>query len=186
MKSKNTFKLKTIIGIATICLMLLYGCSKDSTPSINQTNETKEELKGSGITVLLYKNHSFQKIVKGQNSSYNVESTIPIDSKYHSIYDNGIVIVQLRCPQKNIITWDEDVDFGESNKSFSTDRIDGKNLQKEKMILKGESFGYTESEVKNFKIDIKVIFIPAEKMIELQAKGINTNNVNNITDYLKI
>src|SRR5690606_9167875 len=186
MKSRNTFKFKTFICISTICLMFIYGCSKDDTPKINQTNETKEEIKGSGISVLLYQNHSFQKIVKGQNSSYNVESTIPIDSKYHSIYDNGIVIVQLRCPQKNIITWDEDVAFVESNKSFSTDRIDGKNLQKEKLILKGESFGYTESEVKNFKVDIKVVFIPGEKMIELQAKGININNVNKITDYLKM
>lgn len=186
MKSRDTLKFKTILYIATICLLFIYGCSKDNTPNINQTNETKEEIKGSGITVLLYQNHSFQKIVKGQNASYNVESTIPIDSKYHSIYDNGIVIVQLRCPQKNIITWDEDVDFVESNKSFSTDRIDGKNLQKEKLILKGESFGYTESEVKNFKVDIKVVFIPVEKMIELQATGINTNNVNKITDYLKM
>lgn len=158
---------------------------------------------GSEVTILMYRNHSFQKITKDDGgwiptpNSYSLESTIQIDSRYQDAYDNGIVMVQFRRSGGNWTTHiylvDQDPISGTITKIMEIylkdhDGNGGSeneiSIKKDRIKLYGYTEGYTQPEIEAFKIDIKMIFIPAAKVIEMSAKNVDINNPNTISNYL--
>lgn len=115
---------------------------------------------------------------------YEFKSTIPIADSYHTIYDEGLAIVQLRKSSDPSSGWGDDLYFGNSSDRYiETYRP---TLLKDKIIIQGFSGGYTEQEIQATKIDIKVVFIPASNVIEMKAKNIDTKNVDAVAKHLNL
>ena len=144
---------------------------------------------GSGVTVLLYKNQHIQKTLKTSETSYDLESIIPIDSRYQQVYDNGIILVQFRKSNDELVKWTEDdMEFGDYVGKYIWLRI-GDDFEvgayQEYVKIIGESWGgYTEAEIKAIQFDVKIVFIPATTVIEMKAQHIDTKNTQAVAKHL--
>lgn len=116
---------------------------------------------------------------------YEFESNIPIAITYQNVYDNGLIIVQLRKSNDSTSNWDDKMSFENSYDSFFNTY--NPIIFKDKINLSGFSSGqYTESEIQATKIDVKVVFIPATNVIEMKAKNIDTKNVEAVVKHLNL
>ena len=148
---------------------------------------------GLEVTVLLYKNQSFQKITPSEyEGKFDLESIIPIDKQYQAVYDNGIILTQIRKSNDANSYWDAEGNYlldddahGKSIWAHIRSAYDAF-LTKEKVTIMGTSYGCTEEEIKAAKMDIKVVFIPATKVIEMQNQHINTKDSKALAQHLKL
>lgn len=145
------------------------------------------------VTLLLYRNHSFQKITADGSDYHDMESIILIDDRFHEVYDNGITLVQIRRAGAHWTTEIYVEDYG-INERFLAVFLIGEDyddeelevsIQKERIKLYGYAFNYTRAELEALKFDIKILFIPATTVIEMKAKNIDITNATDMTKYLE-
>ncbi|MFD1631547.1 hypothetical protein [Pseudopedobacter beijingensis] len=152
-------------------------------------NPVSLKAQANGVTVLLYKNHAFQSVVRNEYGNFEVESIIPIDAKYHEVCENGMVIAQVRKSDDANAGWGNGLYY-----EYSTDNslylyydisIDDFNKIKNQIKVSGSFYqNISESEVKAFKIDIKIILIPATTVEVMSSKKINTKDLKAVSKYL--
>ena len=143
---------------------------------------------GSGVTVLLYKNQHIQKVERGIDREYVLETIIPIDSRYQYVYDNGIILVQFRKPNDALVKWTEDeMEYEGDDNQYMRVRI-GDDFEvgayKEYVKIIGDAQGYTEAEIKAIAFDVKIVFIPATTVIEMKTQHIDTKNTRAVVKHL--
>lgn len=144
---------------------------------------------GKEVTVLLYKNHSFQTINWDEdNDEFNMKSVILIDSKYQEVYDNGIILAQIRESNNVSSYWDNQGTYLLGDRIWAHIRPEyDAFLTKETLTVLGSAYdNITEPEIKAAKIDIKIVFIPASNVIEMQAKSVNTKDFKAVAKYLNL
>lgn len=122
--------------------------------------------------------------------SFNVESIIPLDIKYHDIYDNGIILVQVKKANDVSATWwSSEYNYleqiGEENNYRRLNLyVDDGTTSKNQVEISGYSSGIPESEIKAFRIDIKIVLIPATTVEVMSSKKINTKDLKAVSKYL--
>lgn len=129
--------------------------------------------------------------------SFNVESIIPIDERYHDVYDKGLVIVQIKKSNDPNSYWRTDgldlFDLGYDIGVGST--IVYKNLSvwlyedtvRPDRIVIYDNYGsrnVTEAEIRSAKMDIKILLIPATTVVNMSARNVDTRNLKAVTDHL--
>ena len=144
----------------------------------------------NGVTVLLYRNHAFQRVVKNEMYTYEAfdfESIISLDSKYHDIYENGLVATYIKKSGDIVAGWGDYISsyFSSDDKGFLVE-IKGYNFVRNQIEIYGSSRNMTESEVKAAKIDIKIVLIPATTVEVMSSKKINTKDLKAVAKYLGI
>jgi len=141
---------------------------------------------GKEVTVLLYKSHSFQTVDWDEdNDEFNMKSVIPIDSKYQEVYDNGIILAQIRESNNVSSYWDNQGTYLLGDRIWAHIRPEyDAFLTKETLTVLGSAYNITEPEIKAAKIDIKIVFIPANNVIEMQAKSINTRDFKAVAKHM--